>query len=102
MTTVNHVVIPDNDTITKHTVIGLIVLHKQICSLPVGLSYLALDVTEPSVYCTCVIGLDVDPQERFTASHTPHPVTRGVRCAFQIIVQDPLQLCASGVTSIHH
>ena len=71
MTSVNHVVIPDNDKATKHAVIGLIMLHKQICSLPVGSSYLVLDVTKPSVYRTCVVGLDVEPQERFAASR-PH------------------------------
>lgn len=93
--------IVDKDAVTKHAVIGLIILHKQICSLPVGSSYLVRDVTEPSVYRTCVLALDVEPQERFAASHTLHSVTRGVRCALQIFLRDQSRLSASDLTNIY-
>jgi hypothetical protein len=101
MASVSHVVIRDNVTITKHAVIGFIIPHKQICSLPVGSSHLVLDVTARIVYRNCVVGLDVEPQERFTASHTLHSVPQFVRCALQIILQDRVRLCTSDLTNIH-
>jgi hypothetical protein len=88
MASVNHVAIVDNDTVTKHAVIGFIKLHKQICSLTVGSSCLVLDVTAPGVCRTWVVRLDVEPQETFTASQTLETVTRGFRVVLEIVQQN--------------